>query len=427
MNLLHLFKSEITSLNKTNNVKVDYMKVNSMQDIVNDLTKDVLLIKKVLTAADCEWISKSKCVCDIYTETPKNIEAFDSIKKIGRKISITMLKSIDLDYLYSDNDLFVFSDDISDSSIPNMIKITPVRREEIFSLLPIRINESIPENYIYPTTCELNNSISQITHNNVNEATSDSSIDTSESKRIPVCTFEMQQEKQLLQEKIVTLFNEKYYIIKAKTQNTSFERKTISLTKIYNKLNISKGKLRGTWILFDENTQGKIDIGIVGRAIDKLNKKYTLQIKSFHKIIQKENYHNYQESSEKISDDYINYLHGEKIEKIGDENIQQRFMINDIIEENKKALYDYFCTIWHTASQDNIMRLIDNAIYDAFWGNTSRVVVHTDVNALTAEQLNNFLYVSNLLEACCKNEDFFEKEFKRYLERYYQLYVKTNS
>ena len=108
-------------------------------------------------------------------------------------------------------------------------------------------------------------------------------------------------------------FEKQFAVVKAELEGVSFENNTISLSEFYQKHGIAKGRLNGSWRLFEKETLSKImDEGIIGKARDVVFRKYSASIPGYGRIVRVKDIEAFRSELDKIASDFRRYLDGDK-------------------------------------------------------------------------------------------------------------------
>jgi len=241
MGLLELVKKQI-NITSDENLKIEYMKANDISDILKFLKEDFedfILVKRDLALNETDLISCYKGI--VFTTKPKTLNSFDAVKKLeeNKNIKVVELKNIGLNFISCGEILYAFSEIQPDSEIPNVLKIYPVHKK-IFE----------------------ENISAQNNNNNINIEISDNAI-TKKFSHKPNIQTEIQnenhkiesrekREKKLILKELFRIFNEEFTVVRIEFWG-DIEDKKIGLTRFYNCHGISKGRLMGSWKLFDKD------------------------------------------------------------------------------------------------------------------------------------------------------------------------------
>lgn len=126
-------------LEAEDSVHVDYLRFDSVADIYSCVMNDCFLIKDQLEPDDVKWLSSHAGKVDVFSMRAGSYsvsECIDKLKRVG--IDVNFVDQIELNYVHSDQTLFVFKTFgrvNGGSVVPNTIRIYPVKRDEI--IVPI--------------------------------------------------------------------------------------------------------------------------------------------------------------------------------------------------------------------------------------------------------------------------------------------------
>lgn len=338
MDLFSIFHKKEIQLQAGKDLKVEYLNCKEIREILPVCGEDLLLIKKNIDMDDVEYINSFTGDITIRTEMSNSLESFDAIKKIGPGCDYMVTENICLNYIHTNETLFVFSDE-GISSVPNVLKIYPMKREDV-SFLYSEI-ESIPDSI---STNPDNSVIDNSDNSDLQEkAESKSPKEEDDNKRQKP---KEEIEKNLILDKIQNLFNQNYVDISVKIEGSAVERKTISLNEFYKKHNISSGRLKGSWVIFDKHEASKyIEQGITKKAMKPIEDKYSLVIENYGKIIKKNTLDEFMKQVDSIINDYKEYLKGKNEKKIGDVTIHTKFNCSDPLDKTCEDLRNYLMNI----------------------------------------------------------------------------------
>lgn len=351
---------------------VKFLKGITSVELLEAATGHTLLIKKQISGKECDVICKQVDTFSIYTEKAQNIEVFDSLKKLEQVGIIYKIKpQINLDFLHYSQTLFVFSENNGNSAIEDVVMITPVDRYEIEMSLErlIDIGDNLVQNNLQ-----------------IHEEESVTQIDEKSENIIS----EENEETELLINLINEKFNEKFDISEYEIPGVSPEKKKISLTKVYKKLNIEQGRLLGSWRVFvAEEIKDLMDVGIAQTAIKACKEKYTYQIMKFGRIVPNEKKKIYESELNRIKNDYISYLQGKDIKQVGDISVKIPFQLDKKISESIEDLREY------------LMRLKTTTQYK------ERII-----NLFLSDEYCNLLYLWESVELRKRNIELSKEQWK---------------
>ena len=320
--------------------EVEFIKNRTIEELLWMAKGSALLIIKHVDTEGQRAALTNKTKWNVYTEEPKTITEkhfYETLYKNG--INHCFIPKINLNFFHDDTGLYIFSDKSGDSDIPDMIRMYPVKREEVLVLIKklsgIDIHENINSDQVAEGICI----VSQ--QDLIQDVESpDSANDDSRQRDQKSKTNE--KNKELYINELTHIFNSKYGLTKMKCQGVSFEDITISLNDIYKKLGVEKGRLKGSWKLFDKNDIAEdLDIGVAKDAIKACKDKYSYKVEGYDYIIALEKRKAFSDAVNEIEAQYKRYISGEKIEIIGDIKILRQCRIKYKLEQVISELWLY--------------------------------------------------------------------------------------
>lgn len=332
---------------------------------------------------------------------PKTLESLDALSECD---SIAFLDSIDLNYLHFGVMLIVFGDPSQSASAPNAVLMHPIRRKDAEEI--VKLVSKAPERQ-------------------------NSFVEKSEDSQ-PSSKSELgaRSEIQLVRTAIAEAFSNTYTVVDARFSGTSFENKTISLTEFYDKNGIEKGRLRGSWTLFDKQEINKVlDDGIARKAVDAINKEMSLSIPGYGRIVRIEDLGRYREGLESIERDYRQYLNG-NTQQVGSIHAKNGFTPNEAIENSLSELKRYLLTICPNPDWDGYGKHVECFIDDTrgkLIHFSDKVKLRITESSFKESQWEKTDFVESIWKAFDTNHDFFSDKFICLLDRYSQLQFKGNA
>ena len=413
MSLFEVFREKSVEVRSTEKVFPIFRNARSITEILHEINGETILILNHVSFEVADWINRSSASCTVYTTEPNTLEEWDAVKAICENSAVYIVPAIDMNYIHSNETLYILPDRFTNSAAANVVIITAMAKKEIETQIAIDIGQiakhlQLKQEATAPYSSE--------------DPTTDNAAEPK------AFGFTPEGELQMLREEITKRMNEAYSIIKTEMPNASVDRKTIPLTQFYKKNNIAQGRLRGTWELFDPRDLPKImDTGIAQRALNKVNKQYTVTVENAYKLIKKEKLPEYQRDVGKIETDYCQYLRGQNTTTVGTEKITVKFMPEEAINASIDELTGYLYSI--------VPPNFDPKRIEYFTGDAKRKTLEsianveskTVITAFSAEQLKDLGYVSKLWKAICENQGFFKEPLVRLIGRYYEMLSKQPS
>ncbi len=426
MGLFEIFKQKQVRIIPEKQVTVEYIRAKQLSEFFPSTDKEVLFIKHALSQDDLILLKSLRGSCIVFATHPDSMAAFDVQHELMKIMPVNILNSTGLNYLHYDDVLYIFAD-INDidavPDIPNIIRIHPVHRNDVENQISMETgvpdaalaNEELPGTRNIPQNCQQNSD------------EDGTSANVSPKQQTP-------GEVDLVRTELKKLFDARYTIVKIELKGTSIERKAISLSEFYTKHNIEKGRLKGSWSLFDKEHLSQImDVGIVRKAIDALNGQFTVNIDCYGRIIRTEKTDAFIVNMKGIERDYISYLNNEnKRKKIGVIEIKTRFAGLDELTATRSDLLGYllsFCSIQGLSTEKYISD-VNRFVDEAYWKTTdfaSNVDLCVTQLTYTESQWKNHKFVYKVWQTCNdrSNRHFFDQDFTKILERYIELLRKN--
>lgn len=390
-----LFQQKQITITPDPAVKIDFFTFRHVQELYSLACGDVLLVKQQIGTQDMEWLKSYDGKRSVFAMRPKTLESLDALRECD---GIAFLDSIDLNYLHSGEMLITFGDPSQNASVPNAVLIQPVRREDTGEIVKV--------------VSEAQSQLDSFTE------VSEDSLPVSEGEP------ETQTEIHLLRAALAKAFSDTYTVVDARFSGTSFENKTISLTEFYEKNGIEKGRLRGSWTLFDKQNISKVlDEGIARKAVDAINKEMSLSIPGYGRIVRSEDLGRYREGLESIERDYRQYLNG-NTQQVGSIHANKRFTPNEAIENSLSELKRYLLTICPNPDWDGYGKHVECFVDDTREKLThfsDKVKLRITESSFKESQWENLDFIESIWKSYYINPGFFSDEFMRLLDRYSRL------
>ncbi len=412
MGLLELVKKQI-NITSDENLKIEYMKANDIYDILKFLKEDFedfILVKRDLVLNETDLISCYKGI--VFTTKPKTLNSFDAVKKLeeNKNIKVVELKNIGLNFISCGEILYAFSEIQPDSEFPNVLKIYPVHKK-IFE----------------------ENISAQNNNNNINIEISDNAITKKFNHKTNIQTAiqnenheiesREKREKKLILKELFRIFNEEFTVVRIEFWG-DIEDKKIGLTRFYNCHGISKGRLMGSWKLFDKDQLNTIlDKGLKKKIIDALSKEFSISLGvSYGKIIHNKDKEDFKKRAEDIEKDYLDYLRGiNKNNTIGNIKIRVAFNPEEAVNSSRNQLSKYLKGLKPNISEFERIKYnydVDKFVKEAFADIdtndfASKVILKKIFTNFTEDQWEDDNFIEVIKDACGneKNRKFFSEEF----------------
>lgn len=411
MSLFEVFRQKQVKITPEVTVNVEYITVESVMDIYTRATGDVLLVKRQLTPQDTAWLQAHRGYYTVFTTEPKTLVAFDAQADLTDTDRVHLIESIGLNFLHFGDELYAFAD-IPDGSpapgTPNVVRVYPAYRSDVETQLSINL-EAI-QNALGirdPTGSPASDDQAEIPP----------SHDTPPVKEPP-------KEIDLVRAKLAELFSERYSVLRVRFEGSKPESRTVPLTGFYAKHKIAKGKLRGTWSLFNKVDLTKImDAGIVERAKEAVLGKVSVSIPGYDTIIRVKDVAFCRAAMEKIEADYKAYLDGKAgCTHVGEIKIAIAFTPWDAVDATFHELREYLLGLKPPGESEY---KYENAV-DRFLAkerNNCRsfsdgVEVQPKETAYKESQWESKRFVMALWKAVDKRPDFFDPDIVELLNRY---------
>ena len=411
MSLFEVFRQKQVKITPEVTVNVEYITVESVADIYARASGEILLVKRQLMPQDAAWLQAHRGHYTVFTTEPKTLDAFDAQAYLTDTERIHLMESIGLNFLHFGAELYAF-DDIPDGSpapgTPNVVRVHPAHRSDVETQLSINLDA------IRNVLGISNPPGSPVSDN---QAENKPSPDTPPGKEQP-------KEIDFVRAKLAELFAERYSVLRVRFEGSKPENRTVRLTDFYAKHKIAKGKLRGTWSLFNKAEVKKImDAGIVDRAKEAALSKVSIGIPGYGTIIRAKDVAPCRATMEKIEADYKAYLSGKVgCTHAGEIKIATAFSPKEALDATFFELRDYLLGLWPPdESEHKYENAVDRFLAKARYGCRSfsdGVTVKPEETAYKESQWESKDFVMALWKAVDKHPDFFEPDIVELLERY---------
>ena len=249
MDIFEIFRKKTIKIQPDENLTMNYYAVDKVTDVFPKTGDELLYIKKKLDQNDEDFLESFSCngTITVKSEKPDSIFCSDIQKIFDEKYDFSILDNIGLNYLHTNDTLFIFSEEIEKPSVPNVVKFYPVKRNDLEEYYSIPINTEIK-------------SITPDDNKSGEDEPADDSKKKKDIKNDPDDivaeignTYDgKKQELQLLLKALKDIFDHDYIRVKVEIKGAAIDRKTISLTDFYEKNGISPGRLKGSWTIFEK-------------------------------------------------------------------------------------------------------------------------------------------------------------------------------
>ena len=412
MSLFEIFRQKQVKISSEVTVNVEYITVGSIADIYDRAFGEVLLAKRQLTERDTSWLQAHQGSYTVFTTKPKTLEAFDSQAKLTDTDRVHFMESIGLNLLHFRDELYVFSD-VSDTGqapgTPNVVRIQPAHRSDIETLLSINV-EAIR------TAWGIADPIVD------NPAENKPSCDNASATEPP-------REIDLVRARLADLFAARYSVLRVRFEGTKPENRAVRLTDFYIRQNIAKGKLRGTWSLFNKADLAMVmDAGIVERAKEAVLSRVSASVPGYDTIVRVKDAASCRADMEKIEADYKAYLDGKAgCTHVGEIKITTAFSPKDAMNAAFSELREYLLGFSPPFDYENkYENAVDRFLEKERWRCNSfsdSVKVKLEESAYKESQWESKDFVIALCKTVVKRPDFFDQDFVKLLERYTEQFL----
>lgn len=424
MNILGINLRKILH-NDNSLVHVDYLRYQSISEIYNQATGPCLLLKDQLSEEEIAWLSFYPHDVDIFTMPARSYcasEYIDKLVDVGRHIHY--VKSIELNLFHFGQTLFVFhkcKPEDGYATGPNVIKIDPVKRTEIVTLI-VAVEQSEEERN-QSTVEDASESIE------VTEQASDSETGMP-ANDLSGETSEEAAKRLLLLQELKTRFDQNFSFVKVHFKGGRIERLSIPLSEFYEMHHISGGRLKGSWTLFEKNEIEKwMDKGILQRAVNVVSEKYTLRISQYGQIVRVQDRKQFIAAIKQIEHDFREYLAGKKQGgAIGDIRIEKAFNVSTAKETGFSLLEEYLNGVMPSSCDPEVYGKETQAFVEAQRAKcedfSNRVELKTEETAYRESQWEDPDFIHAILksfeERARKDTDFAreQRKFVELLEKY---------
>ena len=421
MDIFEIFRKKTIKIQTDENLTMNYYAVDKVTEVFPKAGDELLYIKKNLDQNDLGFLESFSCngTITVKSENPRDIFCSDIQKIVDKKYDFGILDNIGLNYLHTNDTLFIFSDEIEKPSVPNVVKLYPVKRNDL------------EEYYTVPINPEINS----LTDGENKSDEADPVDDQEEKKNIENDPDDIvaevgnindgkKQELQRLLTALKDIFDHDYIRVKVDFKGAAIERKTISLTDFYEKNGISPGRLRGSWTIFEKaKVKNIFESGIVTRAMNAVYDKFTVNIDGYGRIIKTEDKDKFQKIVKEIENDYKTYLRGGSIKKIGDQIVNKQFKPKETVETSINELKKYLLSIRPNNEDEEVYYwkvdwFIDGQV-DKCMNFENDVYARSILSTFHNEQWKSKEFLSRIKECIDKNkkEKFFGDSFIELMER----------
>jgi len=415
MNLLEFFRHKQINITSNEQVSVKFVSVINAAELYNNAAGDLLLIKKHISMEDAEILLSYHGSCSIFTEQPKTLDSFDSLKKLLNIFPVCYIDSVELNYLHYGNTLIAFCEALQKEttiSFPNAVFINPVYRNDVETSM------SIDAKALKAEPDKKSNDMTQSQNSVPAESESEQKGSKTTSEVI------------LVRKALKELFDKTFSLIKVNFFGTNIENKIIGLSGFYKDNGIAEGRLKGSWTLFDKNTVGNVmEKGILEKAREKVFKQFSVSIPSYGRIIKIADTDKLKEQIYIILSEYQKYLKGDAdCKSIYGVPINQGFSPSEAINESMEQLRTYLISAFPYDKFDFSSYYLRNV--NDFIEQTRKSLVdfekQTGVNinetSYTENQWENRDFINRLWEAVNYHRSFFPRDFLSLLDRYSKLF-----
>lgn len=423
MDIFEIFRKKEIKIEPGKNLSVEFLRSNNVRELFPQKGDDLLYIKKHLCKDDLLYLETFDGHVTVKTEEPDQLDDFDLQSKLFEISEFNVISNIGLNYVHVNDILFIFNDEVQESSVPNVVKLYPMNRTEVESLYTKVVTEEVNKEDIGSSK---STESKDDTSENIKDNVDNDNILVNIKEKKP----EKAKELELILRKLKEIFDENYTVISVEVKGVNIERKTISLNDFYSDNEINPGRLKGSWILFTkEDIEKKIEPRLFDRARDEINKKYILNIGGYGNVIKKEKISEYYQELETIISNYISYLSGEEVAKIGNIKIEKKFDAKSLIEKSATELREYLFSIQvKSEKRDEFEHNIENFVYpyiDYGLDLTSDIKLKKKELTFTDRQWQNTDFLEKLIQSVENDKrEFFITEFENVLSRYDELTAK---
>lgn len=414
MSLFEFFRQKQIKITPETHVSVRYLTAAKVTDLYDMATGDLLLVKRRITAEDAQRIQLYSGKCTVFTSQPETLEELDAQEKLENSAELHRIQSIGLDYLHFGETLLAFGGFPAEgkaAAVPNTVCISPVHRQDVEMQLSINMGAIAQALGLNDTTVQPESEQSQpeVAGDGTTEQKAPSKAD-------------------LVRAALKEAFEKQFAVVKAELEGVSFENNTISLSEFYQKHGIAKGRLKGSWRLFEKETLSKImDEGIVGKARDVVFRKYSASIPGYGRIVRVKDIEAFRSELDKIASDYRRYLDGDKdCTSIGGIPISKLFSPQEAISDSMYALLEYLieiCPVKGLETEEYIQdakHFVDKT-YRKLGRFSDKIHMRMTESSYRDNQWKDREFIDSIWKAVTTNHRFFGDDFVSLLERYSEL------
>ncbi len=413
MSLFELFRQKQIRITPETQVVIRYITAEKALDLFALAEGELLLVKKQITYEDRDLLSAYPGHCTVFTMRPTVLETLDAIKELPKTVDLEWLEAIGLNYLHFKDTLLVFGEFSTIQSaacVPNVVCISPVHRDEIETQLSINL-EAIQS---VLSTTDTESDRTEVSDEKKQEKTkSDPSVPS---------------EIDLVRKELMQVFEQHYSVVKVVFSGISIESKTVGLTEFYKKNGIEKGRLRGSWIVFNRDKLAEeIDVGIAKRAIEAVYRKTSVSIPAYGRIIRADRIEEFRTALQKIEEDYRRYLSGDpECKRIGDITVTKPFNLGTMIDASFRDLLNYLIEICPVKGLETEKYILDVKHFVSQQQNrmgffADKVGMYITESDYKENQWSDHNFLSSFYRSVCNNPDFFDSSFTDLLIRYINL------
>lgn len=418
-------------LDAEDSVHVDYLRFDRASDMYSYVKGECLLVKDQINQEDVEWLSRRAGKVDVFSMRAGSYsvsECIDKLKRVG--IEVNFVDQIELNYVHSDQTLFVFKTFgrvNGGSVVPNTIRIYPVKRDEI--IVPIAALKQCGKSEDF-TDAELKGEDSRsadIALGDFADTNADSTVAENSNEKTE--ESEHSTKRDLLCQELKTRFDQNYSFVNVEFRGVHIERMSIPLSRFYEKNGISGGRLKGSWTLFEQNELNQImDKGILDKAISAVVDKYTFRIPGYGRIIRVQKRNSYFDKISNIESDFKEYLSGKQQGKIGEIEIKKAFSPQTAIDKGLGLLEEYLNKLMPSSDKsicyhDNVSDFIAEQ-HEKCNDFSGKVSVKVEETSYRESQWKDIEFVQSIRSAFYekkrKKADFLkeDEDFLELLEKY---------
>ena len=414
MSLFEFFRQKQIKITPETQVAVRYLTAANVADLYDMATGDLLLVKRRITAEDAQRLQMYSGKCTVFTSKPETLEELDAQEKLVSSAELHRIQSSGLDYLHFGETLLAFGGFPAGgkaAAVPNTVCISPVLRQDVEMQLSINLEAisqalGLDDASVQPDSEQ---SHPEVAGDGTTEQTAPSEVD-------------------LVRAAVKEAFEKQFAVVRAELEGVSFENNTISLSEFYQKHGIAKGRLKGSWRLFEKETLSKImDEGIVGKARDAVFRKYSASISGYGRIVRVKDIEAFRSELDKIASDFRRYLDGDKdCTSIGGIPISKPFSPQEAISDSMYALLEYLIEICPVKGLETEKYIQDakhfvDKTYRKLGRFSDKIHMRMTESSYRDNQWKDREFIDSIWKAVTINHHFFEDNVITLLERYSNL------